>query len=398
MPQEGSADRSEVYVFEAFTLDAAERVLLRDGRPIALTPKAFDLLLLFVRHPRRLLEKATLLNQVWPDAIVEEANLAFQVSALRRVLDEGRTGESVIQTVPTKGYRFASAVARIHPPEVSSPSGNLALEGRRVWRYVVLGGLALALATLIGALAAARWRRVQSSHEASATRLTASPANRPVRSSRISPDGRLLAYSDADGIHTQIIDSGETRLVPATEGLDVYAWTSDSSHVRAMACDERKCQGWDVPLLSGGTRFRNGAEWPAEEWISASPTGDQLVRVSSPEQIVTIDNLDGKPPKTVLAVNRDGVGSWTWSADSTHILGIPANGSRVDSVPVGGGAAVRVFTPAQGEFLDEVLQLPERRLLVSVRRVAPRCGPEPSGQCRKSRPMQMASPSDHPDS
>ncbi len=101
MPQEGSADRSEVYVFEAFTLDAAERVLLRDGRPIALTPKAFDLLLLFVRHPTRLLEKATLLNQVWPDAIVEEANLAFQVSALRRVLDEGRTGESVIQTVPT---------------------------------------------------------------------------------------------------------------------------------------------------------------------------------------------------------------------------------------------------------------------------------------------------------
>ena len=63
-----------------------------------------------VDHHGRLVEKSTLMAALWPDTIVEEANLAFQISALRKALDDGWEGESLIQTVPTRGYRFVGAV------------------------------------------------------------------------------------------------------------------------------------------------------------------------------------------------------------------------------------------------------------------------------------------------
>ncbi len=103
-----------IYEFGAFRLDPAERLLLRAGIVVPLTPKSFDLLVYLVERHGRLVEKQALLAALWPDAIVEEANLASNVSALRKVLDNGSSGESLIQTVPTKGYRFVGALEGAH--------------------------------------------------------------------------------------------------------------------------------------------------------------------------------------------------------------------------------------------------------------------------------------------
>ncbi len=70
-----------------------------------LTPKAFDLLVYLVEHHGRLVEKQTLMGALWPDTVVEEVNLAYNVSALRKALDEIRRHLDD-QTVPTRGYRF----------------------------------------------------------------------------------------------------------------------------------------------------------------------------------------------------------------------------------------------------------------------------------------------------
>src|SRR6188472_3814946 len=104
-----------IYEFGPFRLDPAERLLLRDGVVVALTPKAFDLLVYLVERHGRLAEKQALMSALWPDTIVEEANLAFHVSALRKVLDEEGERESMIQTVPTKGYRFVAPVTVATP-------------------------------------------------------------------------------------------------------------------------------------------------------------------------------------------------------------------------------------------------------------------------------------------
>jgi DNA-binding winged helix-turn-helix (wHTH) protein/tetratricopeptide (TPR) repeat protein len=99
----------ELYAFSAFTLDVTERRLSHAGEAIPLAPKAFDLLVALVRRAGRLVTKAELLAQVWPDSFVEEGILSVHVSALRKALGDERRR---IETVPRAGYRFAGDVAR----------------------------------------------------------------------------------------------------------------------------------------------------------------------------------------------------------------------------------------------------------------------------------------------
>ncbi len=101
---------SVVYEFSGFRLNPAERLLEQNGRAVPLTPKAFDLLVYLVERRGRLVEKHAVMTALWPETVVEEANLAFQISTLRKVLGDRREGESLIQTVPTKGYRFVGQV------------------------------------------------------------------------------------------------------------------------------------------------------------------------------------------------------------------------------------------------------------------------------------------------
>lgn len=101
---------SSRYTFGRFQLDAGERRLLRDGQPVALTPKAFDTLLALMQHAGHVVSKDDLMRAVWPDGYVEESNLAFNISTLRKALREGQNGERFIETVPKLGYRFVMPV------------------------------------------------------------------------------------------------------------------------------------------------------------------------------------------------------------------------------------------------------------------------------------------------
>ena len=103
-------EHGRIFEFGPFRLDPSERLCLRNGQSASLTPKAFDLLVYLVERHGHLVEKQALIHALWPDSVVEEANLAYTVSALRKVLDDGEDGASVIQTVPTRGYRFVAPV------------------------------------------------------------------------------------------------------------------------------------------------------------------------------------------------------------------------------------------------------------------------------------------------
>src|SRR5262245_25418639 len=105
-----SQQPNHIYEFGSFRLDVAERMLLREGEAIPLQLKAFDLLHVLVEHHGHLLEKDELLNVVWPDTIVEEVNLANNISVLRKALGEDGNGQRFIETVPRRGYRFVFGV------------------------------------------------------------------------------------------------------------------------------------------------------------------------------------------------------------------------------------------------------------------------------------------------
>jgi TolB-like protein len=98
------------YEFGVFRLVPATRQLLCAGEPLPLTAKVFDLLLMLVEHRGALLERDSLMNALWPNAVVEESNLTQSIFVLRKTLGERRDGERFVLTVPGRGYRFVAAV------------------------------------------------------------------------------------------------------------------------------------------------------------------------------------------------------------------------------------------------------------------------------------------------
>jgi DNA-binding winged helix-turn-helix (wHTH) protein/tetratricopeptide (TPR) repeat protein len=103
-----SRQPKRIYEFGPFRLDPTERLLLLEGEPMHLPPKAFDILLALVENGGRIVEKQYLLDRVWPDTFVEEGNLKVAVFTLRKTLEAG--GGKYIETVPRRGYRFTAEV------------------------------------------------------------------------------------------------------------------------------------------------------------------------------------------------------------------------------------------------------------------------------------------------
>jgi pimeloyl-ACP methyl ester carboxylesterase/DNA-binding winged helix-turn-helix (wHTH) protein/class 3 adenylate cyclase len=108
-----SDKRVSSYEFGAFRLDPGERLLVRDREVVPLTPKMFDLLLVLVENGGHMLAKRELMHRVWPDAFIEEANLAQNISKLRKALGETEGGRKYIETVPKRGYRFVAEVREV---------------------------------------------------------------------------------------------------------------------------------------------------------------------------------------------------------------------------------------------------------------------------------------------
>ncbi|MBV9074583.1 MAG: tetratricopeptide repeat protein, partial [Acidobacteria bacterium] len=111
------------WVFGPYKLDAAERLLLRNGQPVSLTPKLFETLLILVQNAGHLVAHDELIRGVWKDTIVEEGNLAHNISVLRKLLGNDSSRIAYIETVARHGYRFTAAVkASTRPAPVQSGS------------------------------------------------------------------------------------------------------------------------------------------------------------------------------------------------------------------------------------------------------------------------------------
>ena len=97
-----------VFEFGPYRLDPSERLLLRAGNSVPVTPKALELLLVLVEHRGRVVAKDELMKLVWSETFVEETNLTHHISVLRGAL--GEQCGPFIETVPRRGYRFVAAV------------------------------------------------------------------------------------------------------------------------------------------------------------------------------------------------------------------------------------------------------------------------------------------------
>ncbi len=121
----------DVFAFGPFALDVQARRLTRDGAPVSLTGRQFDLLHLFVTHAGDVLSKDTLIAAAWPDVAVTDNSLEQAISSLRRTLSPP-SDQSYIQTQARRGYRFSADVVRLEHRETDESLEAL-LAPHRAW-------------------------------------------------------------------------------------------------------------------------------------------------------------------------------------------------------------------------------------------------------------------------
>jgi Tol biopolymer transport system component/DNA-binding winged helix-turn-helix (wHTH) protein len=353
-------EKPSIYTFGPYRLDPSERLLSRDGTTLALTPKAFDLLVYLVERHGRLVEKATLMSALWPDTIVEEANVAYNISALRKALGDDRGDAKFIETVPTRGYRFVAPVV-----EAPSASNFPDFRGRRLG-FVV----ARLVATVVVGSAAAAWLLLRSPGRPDAPPMRLVPLTTLTGlegEPTFSPEGEQVAFSwngakqDNWDIYVTMIGSSEVRRLTSDPAVETQpAWSRDS---RQIAYLRERRTGTTIQLVSvlGGID-RKVSDFPGADSIDWSRDGHWLVvgrpggeSLPGPSRGIYLVPVDGGDPRPLIAsppgvadfqpaVSPDGrqlayvscshapaAGVSAWTRCAIHLVDV--DGARVISAP-----------------------------------------------------------------
>jgi TolB-like protein/DNA-binding winged helix-turn-helix (wHTH) protein/Tfp pilus assembly protein PilF len=210
------AGPEKVYEFGPYRLDASH-LLFRHGQLIALPPKATQTLVILLENHGRLVEKEDLMKRLWPDTFVEESNLTLQISALRKVLQEGSNNGSYIETVPRRGYRFVAPVVE-HPAADLQASAELAAVApsrqisRATW-FAVAGVFCLAGALLLA------WAIRRQGQRRSATADIHSLAVLPLQNLSGDPSQEYLADGLTEELVTALAQLHDLRVISRTSTM-----------------------------------------------------------------------------------------------------------------------------------------------------------------------------------
>jgi DNA-binding winged helix-turn-helix (wHTH) protein len=130
-----------VFAFGPFRLSPAERLLLKDGRPLQVGSRALEILVALVERAGETVLKDQLIARVWPDTVVDEGALRVHVAALRKALGDGRQGNRFIGNIPGRGYSFVAPVSREQRQEITTLPSD---------RPIGIGNLPVSLIRVIG--------------------------------------------------------------------------------------------------------------------------------------------------------------------------------------------------------------------------------------------------------
>ncbi len=351
------------YDFGPFRLDVRERVLLRDGQPLALTPKTFETLLLLVRNHGHLLTKEELMAALWGETVVEESNLSQNIFVLRKALGESADEHRYIETVPRVGYRFVASVTESDKPDASltrrdaarapaelksddEPLGDAeahavvvpaetTLPGSSRTRFILPGVLVIGVLVATGL-----WWWIGRSRPATVEpptfhRLTYSGRD---YSPAASADGRALAYaSDRDGRPRiwlkQLAGGGESAL---TAGPDDRPRFSPDGSTVLFSRDEGAHRSLYRTAVLGGEPRRIVEDATDGDW---SPDGHQIVFIQFRKQntvnwsSIALASADGAGAHELVRV-QGNLDSPRWSPDGRTIAARQAGASTgiLDSI------------------------------------------------------------------
>ena len=288
-------ERRNKYVFGPFVLDTSASSLRRGRQNIPLTRKRYEILLLLVENAGRMMLKEEILEKIWPDQFIDEANLTNNIYAIRRLIEDEPRQPQMIVTVPGRGYRFQGEVQVL---DLSIPEENGSRDGeenentsketsgeagrwsaRRV--RVALIGVVLLLGVVIGGWSIRHILFPKSRQMAAIPRpLTSFPGVE--RFPALSSDGGLIAFTWADDplnnddIYVkQTIESEVIRVTTHPGSEQKPTWSPDGRYLAFLRADSRVGDPHHlmiVPILGGVereiARVDDGLDW--------SPDGQYL--------------------------------------------------------------------------------------------------------------------------
>lgn len=340
------------FSFGPFRLQPFDSLLLRGEKPVSLPPKAFDTLVYLAQNSGRLVTRDELIKAIWPDSFVEDGNLSVNISLLRRALGQMEDGESYIETVPKKGYRFRPAVAQeektepLAPREPALPSLQEPPSHRRFWK----GAAAIIVVALLVAAGWTIYTRAKSSQTTalfSSMKISRLTAGTDVADAALSPDGKYIAYflNEDSGQSLwirQIGAPGDVRILAPEAGAHsglTFSPAGNYLYYTAVREDGSRTL-YRMPSLGGiAAKVLNGITSP----ISFSSDGKQLAFIRmDPERweaSLMIANDDGSALREIAHRKRPAYFSLTglaWMPDGRSIACFA--GSATDYV----GQAFRV--------------------------------------------------------
>ena len=264
-----SSAASGLYEFGPYRLDVVRRLFTRESRNVPVAPKTFELLLLIVQEPGRAFSKHELMTALWPDTFVEEANLSFQISVLRKALGEDA---GLIETVPKHGYRFVADVKAVSLTDPDLPTTAAAtsssppppiVQRRANGKQWLAGVIAASAVIALAYLAFSTTAPIDANVTAvlPAIPLTSFPGFEAGPS--LSPDGSQVAFSwngqtqDNHDIYVKLVGPGEVvRLTTNSAPDGNAAWSRDG---RLIAFQRFTTAGGSadifiIPALGGAER------------------------------------------------------------------------------------------------------------------------------------------------
>jgi len=381
--------KQRIWEFGPFRLDEADRSLLRDGRPVSLTPKVFDTLIVFLERAGRLVEKNELMTRLWPDTFVEEGALTRNISDLRKALGE----EKYVETVPKRGYRFVAPVREISDESAiliveeaveaqviieeeneRTPATPSVPERQMRFSHSLKPRLATALASIVLiAGAALGWREFTKPRRASNEPRPAIPAMHVGRftasgnilTAAISPDGKYVAtVLDEGGLQSLWVrqvaanTSGVRVIAPALVEYVGLTFSNDSNFIYYVSWmrNQSDPELYQLPVL-GGTPRRIPVP-DIDTPISFSPAGDRFAYVftssSRGETYVKVAGADGAGVQTLVKRRKPGfIAAWpggpAWAPDGGFIA-YAGSGAAEDDIQ-----QMRVFVASVADRTERQL-------------------------------------------
>jgi DNA-binding winged helix-turn-helix (wHTH) protein/Tol biopolymer transport system component len=380
----------QLYAFGPFRVHAAEYLLTVDGKPLPLSPKAFEALLMLVENAGHLVDKNELMRRVWPDTFVEDGNLAKHVSLLRKALSEASDGQEYIETIPKRGYRFVAEVtvpadsASSLPPATSATTRFDERAAAEMAPALTKGPtsywLAIIACALLAVAAGVVWVMTHGKPTAPEIRfrqLTASSTDDPIRYGAISPDGKYLAYADLKGIHVMLLKSGEAQTVPASSEFrgarvdwQFFRWFPDGTRflVNQNPPDERSygysATIWIVPVVGGPPR-KLRADAGVE---SISPDGT-LVAFTTDTHNLWLMNANGEQVRKLYSLEPD-VWNFRFSPNGERLMYTDYSTGDLESRDLHNGGPVKAMA-AMGNRLRDYLWLPDGKVVYALTEPSP---------------------------